>query len=390
MPLRVPASLRRPSPWRVAGAAFLVLGLWLTVLRFARGLGAVTNLSDQTPWGLWVGFDVLCGVALAAGGFALTALVYVLGQRHLYPILRATVLTAFLGYILVSVGLIYDLGKPYNIWHPLIMYNPHSVMFEVAWCVMLYSAVLALEFSPLVFERLGWERSRRFIHQFTIPLVIAGVLLSTLHQSSLGTVFLVVPGKLYRLWYSPYLPVLFFLSALTVGFAMVMVESYLSSCFLNHSLKREIIVDISRFLSVALFFYLAVKAQDLIARGQVGALLVPRLETYCFWLEIGLLLAPACLLVSTRIRWNLNASFLCALLVVLGVVLNRLNVSIVGMYNHSGNLYLPSWQEVGISAFLIVIGVFIFGLAVRYLNVFENEQPGARAASPVVGAGATP
>lgn len=389
-PMNTTPRRRRPSPWRVAGAAVLVLGLWLTVLRFTRGLGAVTNLSDQTPWGLWVGFDVLCGVALAAGGFTLTALVYVLGQKHLYPILRATVLTAFLGYILVSVGLIYDLGKPYNIWHPLIMYNPHSVMFEVAWCVMLYSTVLTLEFSPLVFERLGWDRPRRVIHRFTIPLVIAGVLLSTLHQSSLGTVFLVVPGKLYRLWYSPYLPVMFFLSALTVGFAMVMVESYLSSYFLKHSLKREIIVDVSRFLSMALFFYLAVKFQDLFARGHMGALLEPRLETYCFWLEVVLLLAPALLLINARVRWNLNASFLCALLVVLGVVVNRLNVSIVGMYASSGNIYLPSWGELGISAFLITAGVLVFGLAVKHLNVFEDQHPETSAAPAAVSAGATP
>jgi len=263
-------------------------------------------------------------------------------------------------------------------------------MFEVAWCVMLYSTVLTLEFSPLVFERLGWDRPRRVIHRFTIPLVIAGVLLSTLHQSSLGTVFLVVPGKLYRLWYSPYLPVMFFLSALTVGFAMVMVESYLSSYFLKHSLKREIIVDVSRFLSMALFFYLAVKFQDLFARGHMGALLEPRLETYCFWLEVVLLLAPALLLINARVRWNLNASFLCALLVVLGVVVNRLNVSIVGMYASSGNIYLPSWGELGISAFLITAGVLVFGLAVKHLNVFEDQHPETSAAPAAVSAGATP
>ncbi|MCE9613129.1 MAG: Ni/Fe-hydrogenase cytochrome b subunit [Lentisphaerae bacterium] len=384
----VPGARRRASLWRVAGSVILIIGLWLTVVRFSQGLGAVTNLSDQTPWGLWVAFDVMCGVALAAGGFTITALVHLMGQKHLYPMLRSTVLTAFLGYILVSVGLIYDLGKPYNIWHPLIMYNPHSVMFEVAWCVMLYSTVLALEFSPLVFERLGWHKPRKFIHEYTIPLVMAGVLLSTLHQSSLGTVFLVVPGKLYPLWYSPYLPLMFFLSALTVGFAMVIVESYLSSYFLKHSLKKGLIVDLSRFLSMAILVYLAAKFQDLFARGQLGALLEPRLETACFWLEILLLLVPGLLLISARVRLNLNYSFLCALMVVAGVVVNRMNVATVGMFAFTGNLYVPSASEIAVSVFLLTVGVVVFGLAVKYLNIFEVEESETHGEPSALGAGA--
>ena len=193
----------RPGFWTYLFGVILAAGAVVTVLRFWKGLGAVTNLSDKFPWGLWVGFDVLCGVALAAGGFTITAAVYVFNLKRFKPIVRPTVLTAFLGYTLVAVGLMYDLGKPWNIWHPIVMWNPRSPMFEVGWCVMLYLTVLALEFSGIVFEKLGWKKAIAVQHAATVPLVIAGVIISTLHQSSLGTFYLITPGKLHPLWYTP-------------------------------------------------------------------------------------------------------------------------------------------------------------------------------------------
>src|SRR5271157_4140190 len=196
--------------WRVVLVLILLLGAYATVLRFARGLGATTNLSDAFPWGLWVGFDVMCGVMLAAGGFTLTAAVYILNLREFKPIVRPTVLTAFLGYLLVVVALLFDLGRGYRIWHPLVMWNPRSVMFEVAWCVTLYTTVLSLEFAAVIFERFRLQKLLRIQHAITIPLVITGVMLSTLHQSSLGSLYLIVPNKLHALWYTPLLPVLFF------------------------------------------------------------------------------------------------------------------------------------------------------------------------------------
>jgi Ni/Fe-hydrogenase subunit HybB-like protein len=362
------------TPGKIVAALILGVGLYATVARFTQGLGAVTNLNDNTPWGLWVGFDVLCGVALAAGGFTLTALVHLFGQKRFHPILHSTVLTAFLGYLLVSVGLMYDLGKPHHMWHVMVMWNPHSVMFEVAWCVMLYTTVLLLEFSPIVFARFGYKRPLQLVRRIAIPLVLAGVLLSTLHQSSLGTLFLVVPGKLYKLWYTPYLPVMFFVSALTVGFAMVIFESYLSSYFFGKGLEKSIIRDLSRFLVVAAIFYLGIKFQDLFARGVLGTLLEPRLETYCYWLEIALLLAPVVALAFRGTRENQHATFLCATSVILGVVVNRLNVALVGVYASSQSIYLPSFHEIAITLFLLTAGVVAFGVAVKYFNIFENEH----------------
>ena len=241
-----------PGFW--AGILYLLLaaGAGILWIRFTRGLGAVTNLSDTFPWGLWVGFDVLCGVGLAAGGFAITSAVYVFNIKRLKPIVRPTVLTAFLGYALVVVALLFDLGRPWNIWHPLVMWNPRSVMFEVSWCVTLYLTVLLLESSGMVFERLGWTRALVVQKAAVVPLVIAGALLSTLHQSSLGSFYLIVPTKLHALWYTPLLPVIFFLSAFTVGFAMVIAESRLSSKATGHRLEMPILMDVARALLASL------------------------------------------------------------------------------------------------------------------------------------------
>src|SRR5512136_485654 len=189
-----------------------VLALWAfaaiaVMLRLTNGLGAVTNLTDQFPLGMWIGFDVMAGAMLGGGAFFLAGLVYVFGMEHYRPILRSTILTAFLGYSLLIVALLIDVGRPYNIWRPLLYQNIHSVLFEVAMCVMCYTTVLALEFSPALFERLRWRRAWKITHAITLPLVIVGILLSTMHQSSLGSLWLIAPGKLYDLWYTPWLPV---------------------------------------------------------------------------------------------------------------------------------------------------------------------------------------
>ncbi|MDQ7086999.1 MAG: NrfD/PsrC family molybdoenzyme membrane anchor subunit, partial [Acidobacteriota bacterium] len=219
--------VRSPGFWPGFFILLMILFSVVLVRRFTGGLGAVSNLSDEMPWGLWIGFDLLSGVALAAGGFTITAIVYLLHLDRYRPIVRPALLTAFLGYLMVIAALLVDLGRPWNIWHPLIFWNPHSVMFEVGWCVMLYTTVLFLEFLPLVFERFRIQRALTLWSRYlTPPLVIAGVLLSTLHQSSLGTLYVIVPGKLHPLWYSPILPLLFFVSAISLGLAMTSVESF--------------------------------------------------------------------------------------------------------------------------------------------------------------------
>src|ERR1051325_2032405 len=198
--------------WRVVFAVILAAGAYATYLRFFKGLGASTNLSDQFAWGLWIGFDALCGIMLTAGAFTLLAAVYVFNIESWRPIVRPALVTAFLGYLLAVFALMYDLGKPYNIWHPLIMWNPRSPMFLVGWCVMVYTSVMALEFLPVVLKRFRFDKPMRIIRALSVPVVITGVVMGVIHQSALGSLYLIVPGKLHPLWYTPILPILFFIS----------------------------------------------------------------------------------------------------------------------------------------------------------------------------------
>jgi Ni/Fe-hydrogenase subunit HybB-like protein len=361
--------------WKVIFLFLMAAGLYATVVRFTEGLGASTHLSDQFPWGIWIGFDVLCGVMLAAGGFTLTAAVHIFNIKRLHPIVRPTVLTAFLGYVLVCVALMFDLGRPYRIWHPLIMRNPHSVMFEVAYCVMLYTTVLALEFSPIVLERFRLEKTLKFIRALVIPLVICGVILSTLHQSSLGTLYLIVPEKLHPLWYSPLLPVFFFISAIAVGLAMTIFESSMSSKHFGRHLELPILQELGRVMVVVLWIYAVLRVEDLFHRNVLRLAFHPSYETYLFWLEIMLGLAvPLTLLSFRRVRASADGLYWASVLVVLGFITNRLNVSITGLESSAGTHYIPKWTEIAVTGAIIAAGFALFGLAVKYLPIFPNEE----------------
>jgi Ni/Fe-hydrogenase subunit HybB-like protein len=371
--------MARPSPrftfWKLIFLFLMAAGLYATVIRFTQGLGASTNLSDQFPWGIWISFDVLCGVMLAAGGFTLTAAVHILNVKRLHSIIRPTILTAFLGYVLVCAALMYDLGKPYNIWHPLIMRNPHSVMFEVAYCVMLYTTVLALEFSPIVLERFDLQRPLKVVRAILIPLVICGVILSTLHQSSLGTLYLILPEKLHPFWYSPLLPAFFFLSAIAVGLAMTIFESSMSSKHFGLQLELPVLRELGRWLVVVLGVYGILRFEDLANRGVLKLAFHRGYETYLFWLEIMLaIVLPLILLLQRRVRASANGLYISAVLVVLGFITNRMNVSITGLEGSTGVHYFPKWSELAVTGMIIGIGFAAFGLAVRYLPIFPTEE----------------
>jgi c(7)-type cytochrome triheme protein len=382
------------SFWRVVAAVVFVAGIWATVVRFSQGLGAATNLSDEFPWGIWIGFDLLVGVALAAGGFTITATVYIFNLERFRPITRSTVLTAFLGYLLVILALIFDLGRPDHIWHPLIMWNTHSALFEVAWCVMLYTTVLALEFSPMLLERLKLEKPARIIRGLSVPLVLLGVLLSTLHQSSLGTLFVVVPEKMYGLWYTPMLPVLFFLSAIAAGLAMVIVESYLSARAFNRRLEQDLLRDLARVIVLVLAIFLIVKLQDLINRGAFPLLFERRPESFMLGVELVFGVAlPMVLFSIPAVRRDRAGLFCGALLVVLGLIMNRLNVAITSMQAAMGQdyflqpgmdaAYFPSAMELSVTAFLVLLGCVGFTLAGKYLEVFPETPVGREEADEI-------
>ena len=372
--------LPKLTVWRAIFAAIMLAGAYATYLRIFHGLGGSTNLSDRFPWGIWIAFDILCGVGLAAGGFTLVAMVHIFRIERYKPVLRPAILTAFLGYSLVVVALLFDLGRPDRLWHPLVMWNPHSVMFEVAWCVMLYSTVLFLEFLPLVFEKFGWDKPLEWIHAISVPLMILGVLLSTLHQSSLGSLFLIVPEKMYPLWYSPTLPAQFYLSAIMVGLAMTIFESWHSSRAFGRALELPLLASMGRVLAVVTSVYLWLRFLDLTHRHVLDLLWRNRTETWLFALEIGLLVVPMILLYQRSVRLRPGALYACAVMVVFGFIANRLNVGVTSLEAGSGTHYIPRWSEVAVTLSIVAAGFAIFRLVAQYFPVFEAET---HAADPV-------
>ena len=360
--------------WQLLVSFIFACGLYSTYVRFTQGLGASTALSDSFPWGLWIGFDILCGVALAAGGFTISACVYIFNIQRFKPIVRPTILTAFLGYLLVIIALLFDLGRPYRIWHPLVMWNPRSVMFEVGWCVTLYTTVLALEFSPMLLQHLKWEFPLKIVKSLMIPLVILGVILSTLHQSSLGSLYLIVPHKLHPFWYSSFLPVFFFISAIALGCAMTILESFLSYRAFRKRLEIDLLADLAKVIVVSLSVYLVLKIQDLAGRGVLSKVFEPTYEARLFLAEIVLgILAPIVLLIIPRIRHNHFSLFVSSVLVILGFVMNRLNISISGMERALGREYFPSWTELSVTLSIVALGFLLFRTAIKTLPVFPEE-----------------
>jgi Ni/Fe-hydrogenase subunit HybB-like protein len=368
------SQVRRLPLWTPVFWLLMAGGAYASWLRISGGLGAVTNLNEQFPWGLWIGFDVLCGVGLAAGGFTLVAVVHIFNIERYKPILRPAILTAFLGYLLVIMALMFDLGRPDRIWHPLVMWNPRSVMFEVAWCVMLYTTVLGLEFVPAVCERFRWRSPLRILRAISVPVVIAGVILSTLHQSSLGSLYLIVPEKLYPLWYTPLMPLLFYLSAICVGLAMTIFESWHSSREFGRSLELPLLAGMARLLAVLLSTYTALRVMDLYERGSLGLVLVPRQETYLWLLEMGLIMAPALLLFRRRVHQSPGALYACSLMVVFGFIANRLNVSVTGMEAGLHTHYTPKWSEITVTLAIVALGFAAFRFAARRLPVFQEAS----------------
>jgi Ni/Fe-hydrogenase subunit HybB-like protein len=360
--------------WRAILAILMVTGAYATYIRFFKGLGASTNLSDAFPWGLWIGFDVMCGVMLAAGGFTLTAAVYLFNIKKFKPIVRPTVLTAFLGYLLVCVGLFFDVGRGFVLWHPLVMWNPHSVMFEVAWCVTLYTTVLSLEFAGVLLERFRLNTALRVQKAMIIPLVIMGVVLSTLHQSSLGSLYLILPNKLHPFWYTPILPVLFFLSAICVGLAMTIFESSMSAKHFGKQLELPLIQGLGRTLLVMLSIFTVVRFEDLAHRDALRLLSRGGWETGLFILETVLAcLLPIGLLLVPRVRKSPKGLYLAAVVCLLGFVTNRMNVAITGLESSAGQHYFPKWSEIVVTLAIIGAGFWIFAVAVKYLPIFSHE-----------------
>jgi len=354
----------------------LGLGASVAAARFLFGLGATTNLADGNAWGLWIGFDVMGGVALAAGGFIVTATVYIFKLERFHAVVRPAVLTAFLGYAAVAFSLLFDLGLPWNIWHMIVYWNPHSALFEVGWCVMLYLAVLTLEFLPVPaeeFPRLA--KVRALLVRIRLPLVLLGIGLSTLHQSSLGSLFLIMPYRVAPLWYSPILPLLFLVSAVALGMMMVMFESHLTAFLYRRKPETEVLASFAGAVRWVLLLYLGLRFGDLLVRGQARYLAAADVRTFLFWFEICLLaVVPLVLFSLPKVRHSREGQWTMASVGVFGVVFNRIDTGGLAHLRPSGGFYVPSWSEVAISVGVVSAAALLFLFIVEHFRVWE-ERP---------------
>ena len=367
---------RYKPPIGLAILSLLVIaGVIPAILRYLFGFGAMSNLSDGRGWGFWISFDLYCGVALAAGGFTLAAIVYVFKLEKFHSVVRPAILTAFLGYLLVIMALMVDLGQPWFIWHIFVTPNIHSPLFEVGICVVTYTAVLALEFSPALWEALKWNVPLKLIRSIQIPLVIAGIVLSTLHQSSLGSMLLVMPVTINQLWYTPILPILFYCSAIAVGPAMVMFESTLTGKALGHKLSHDVMEGLGKIIPWVLGVYLVLKLGDLILRRDIGLIFTEYPNNILWWGEmlIGVVL-PIILFSNKKFRKSDGRLFMGAALVVVGLMFNRFNVSMLNQAIRPGYTYTPHIMEVLLSVGLFADAALVIWLANRLLPMGNHAE----------------
>ncbi len=370
------------SPFNMIAGAIVVMGLILTIIRFTQGLDSVTNLSDYNPWGIWIGFDLLVGVALAAGGYVTSAAVYLFGMKKYHAAVRPAILTGFLGYALVVLALHYDVGRPWRLPYPFIMQQgTTSLLFEVAACVALYLTVLFIEFSIAPIEWLGLKKARKIVAKLTILLTIFGVVLSTLHQSSLGALFLIAPSKLHPLWYSSYLPIYFFITSTIAGLSMVIFEGSLSHKFFHHKMDETHLnetetlpLGFGKAAALVLFGYFVIKVIGISAANNWHYLSTG----YGIWYLVELLgfVALPCFLYAVGVRdKNIKLIQYTAAWTVLGIIVNRFNVSIIAFNYHlpSSERYFPSFSEIGISVFIVTVGILIYRFIVTRMPVLYEH-----------------
>ncbi|HQR28955.1 MAG TPA: Ni/Fe-hydrogenase cytochrome b subunit [Anaeromyxobacteraceae bacterium] len=365
------------TPFNVVAAAILAVGLPVLVMRFWFGLGATTNLSQTQPWGLWIGFDMMTGIALAAGGFTIGAAVEIFNLEEFHAIERPAILTGFLGYLMAVIGLIADLGKPWNMVGIFSNNGTQSVLFEVAWCVACYTTVLFLEFSVPLFEWLGWERFYRPLKKALLALTVLSVMFSTMHQSALGSLFIIAPGKLHPLWYSGQIFIFFFVSAVIAGISMVIVESTISHKVFSSQLEghhvdiEKITFGLAKAGAVVMFAYFFLKLQGVIDNHALGLIGVGFFGKWWLVEMLGFVLLPSIMYAWGARNRSLLVVRIAAIMGVLGIVLNRLNVSLVA-YNYNQPVrYWPSWMEIAVSLALVVIGILAFRWIVNRMPVLR-------------------
>jgi Ni/Fe-hydrogenase subunit HybB-like protein len=369
------------TPFNIISIPVMILGMVLIVIRFWKGLGSITNLTQEVPWGLWIGFDVVTGVAFAGGAYVLTFMVYILNMHKYHSIVRITVLNGFLAYVFYAGALLLDLGRPWNVVNPIIgnSFGTSSVLFLVAWHFLLYMIAQLIEFSPAVAEWLGAKRARKILSGMTIAAVIFGITLSTLHQSGLGALYLMAKDKIHPLWYNEFIPVMFFVSSIFAGLSMVIFEGSISQKVFfrqiseeNHKAHNGIITGLSKICALAMFAYFFLQVLVFIHGKRWDLLSTPM--GYWYLLEMfGFVLLPLMLFFYSYRRNNITMVKVAAILTMLGVILNRLNVTVIGFRWDAAVRYVPTWMEFAVTLAVIFTEIWIFRWVINRMPVLRES-----------------
>ncbi len=369
------------TPFNIISIPIMIMGLVLIVIRFWKGLGSITNLTQEVPWGLWIGFDVVTGVAFAGGAYVLTFMVYIMNMQKYHSIVRITVLNGFLAYVFYAGALLLDLGRPWNVINPIIgnSFGTSSVLFLVAWHFLLYMIAQLIEFSPAIAEWLGARRARKILSGMTIAAVIFGITLSTLHQSGLGALYLMCKDKIHPLWYSEFIPVMFFVSSIFAGLSMVIFEGSISHRVFfdqisdkNHKEHNNIVSGLSKICAVTMFAYFFLQLLVFVHGKRWDLLNTPM--GYWYLLEMfGFVLLPMTLFFYSYRRHNIFLIKVAAVLTMLGVIMNRLNVTVIGFKWAEAIRYVPTWMEFTVTLAVIFTEIWIFRWVINRMPVLRDS-----------------
>ena len=369
------------TPFNIISVPVMIAGLIIIVIRFWKGLGEVTNLTQEVPWGLWIGFDVVTGVAFAGGAYVLTFMVYILNMKQYHSLVRVTVLNGFLAYVFYAGALLLDLGRPWNVINPIIgnSFGTSSVLFLVAWHFLLYMMAQLLEFSPAIAEWLGARRARKILSGMTVGAVIFGITLSTLHQSGLGALYLMAKDKIHPLWYSEFIPVMFFVSSIFAGLSMVIFEGSISHRVFfdqisgeNHKKQKNIVRGLSKICAVAMFAYFTLQMLVFIHGKRWEYLDTPM--GYWYLLEmIGFVLLPMTLFFTSYRKNNITLIRVAAIITMLGIIMNRLNVTVIGFRWDQAIRYVPTWMELVVTLTVIFTEIWIFRWVINRMPVLRDS-----------------
>ena len=369
------------TPFNVISIPIILMGLVILYFRFVYGLGSVTNLNQDFPWGLWIGFDVVTGVAFAGGSYVVTFVVYVMRMEKYHSIVRVTVLNGLLAYIFYAGALVLDLGRPWHIINPIIgnSFGYNSVLFLVSWHFLLYMITMAVEFSPVVAEWAKLEKVKRFLAGLTLGAVIFGITLSILHQSGLGALFLMAKPKIHPLWYSELIPVMFFVSSIYAGLSMIVFEGTISHKAFkdliggnDHHHYEEILFGLGKGAAITMFVYYFFQALIFIHEKRWE--LINDFWGYWYLVEvIGFVLVP-CFMFAYAVRnRRLGIIKIASVMALIGIVLNRLNVSVIAFRWYAVDHYYPSWQEIVVTLMVVFTEIWVFRWIVTRMRVFQHD-----------------